>query len=62
MAAPGAIGVGAGTPLIAAGLIAVFFALVGSSRLNFEEESVPTDATSIAPLTPAENQRPVWPP
>jgi hypothetical protein len=48
---------------VAAGLIAVYFALAGS-RLTVEEESVPTDNISIARLTPdpdPESQRP-WPP
>ena len=60
---PPVVGIGAGT-LVAAGLIAVYFALAGS-RLTVEEVSVPTDDISIAPLTPdpdPENRRPVWPP
>ena len=44
---PGVVGIGAGT-LVAAGLIAFYFALAGS-RLTVEEESVPTDDISIAP-------------
>jgi hypothetical protein len=59
----GVVGVGAGA-LATAGLIAVFFAVAGS-RLNIEEESDPTEATSIAPLTldpDPQNRRPVWPP
>jgi hypothetical protein len=58
---PGVVGIGAGT-LVAAGLIAFYFALAGS-RLTVEEKSVPTDDISIAPLTPdpdPESQRP-WP-
>ena len=60
---PAAVGVGAGT-LVAAGLIAIFFALVGS-RLTLEERSVQTDVTSMASPTSdpePENHRPVWPP
>ena len=60
---PVVVGLGAGT-LVAAGLIAFYFALSGS-RLTVEEKSVPTDDISIAPLTPdpdPENRRPVWPP
>ena len=60
---PGAVGLGAGA-VVAAGLIAVFFAVAGS-RLTVEEESVPTNEAPIAPLTPdpdPENRRPVWPP
>jgi hypothetical protein len=44
------IGFATGT-LVAAGLIAVYFALV-RSRLTVEEVSIPTDDISIAPLTP----------
>ena len=47
---PAVVGIGAGT-LVAAGLIAVYFALAGF-RLTVEEKSVPTDDVSIAPLTP----------
>jgi hypothetical protein len=50
--------------LATAGLIGVFFAVAGR-RLNIEEESDPTEATSIAPLTldrDPQNRRPVWPP
>jgi hypothetical protein len=61
---PAVVGIGAGT-LMAAGLIAVYFALAGS-RLTVEEKNVRTDDISIAPLTPddpdPENRRPVWPP
>ena len=60
---PTAVGLGAGA-VVAAGLIAVFFAVAGS-RLNIEEESVPTDDTPIVPLTldpDPENRRPAWPP
>jgi hypothetical protein len=60
---PAVVGIGAGT-LVAAGLIAVYFALAGS-RLTVEDECVPTDDISIAPLThdpDPESQRPVWPP
>jgi hypothetical protein len=64
---PGMVGIGAGT-LVAAGLIAVYFALAGS-RLTVGEESVSTEDISIAPLTPdpdadpdREGQRPVRPP
>ena len=60
---PSAVGLGAGA-LATAGLIAVFFAVAGS-RLNIEEESVPTDDTPIVPLTldpDPENRRPAWPP
>ena len=60
---PAAVAVGAGA-LVGAGLIAIFFALVGS-RLTLEERSVQTDANSIASPTSdpePENQRPVWPP
>jgi len=53
--------IGAGT-LVAAGLIAFYFALAGS-RLTVEEKNVSTDDISIAPLTPdhpdPESQRPV---
>jgi hypothetical protein len=60
---PGVVGIGAGT-LVAAGLIAVYFALAGS-RLTVEEKNVSTDDISIAPLTPdhpdPESQRPVGP-
>ena len=60
---PGVVGIGAGT-LVAAGLIAVYFALAGS-RLTVEEKNVRTDDISIAPLTPdhpdPESQRPVGP-
>jgi hypothetical protein len=59
---PGAVGLGAGA-VVAAGLIAVFFALAGS--LTVEQESVPIDDASIAPLSPdadPENRRPAWPP
>lgn len=59
---PGAVSIGAGA-IIAAGLIAVFFALLGS------RENVPTDNIAIAPLTPDPdpdldpgNRRPAWPP
>ena len=45
---PGVVGIGAGT-LVAAGLIAVYFALAGS-RLTVEEKNVRTDEISIAPL------------
>jgi hypothetical protein len=55
--------VGAGT-LVAAGLIAVYFALAGS-RLTVEDKNVRTDDISIAPQTPddpdPEGQRPIWP-
>jgi hypothetical protein len=57
---PGVVGIGAGT-LVAAGLIAVYFALAGS-RLTVEEKSLPIDDISIAPLTPdpdPEKQRPI---
>jgi hypothetical protein len=60
---PGAVGLGAGA-VVAAGLIAVFFALAGS-RLTVEKESIPIDETSIAPVTSdpdPENRRPAWPP
>jgi hypothetical protein len=60
---PAAVAVGAGA-LVGAGLIAIFFALVGS-RLTLEERSLQTDATSIASPTSdpePENQRPVRPP
>ena len=60
---PAVVGIGAGT-LVAAGLIAVYFALAGS-RLTVEQERVPTDDISIAPLTPdpnPDNRRHVWPP
>ena len=61
---PAVVGIGAGT-LVAAGLIAVYFALV-RSRLTVEAVSIPTDDISIAPLTPddpdPENRRPIWPP
>jgi hypothetical protein len=60
---PTAVGLGAGA-VVAAGLIAVFFALAGY-RLTVEEESVPTEATSIARPSPdpePENRRPTWPP
>jgi hypothetical protein len=50
---PAVAGIGAGT-LVAAGLIAVYFALAGS-RLTVEEKSVPIDDISIAPLTPDPN-------
>jgi hypothetical protein len=60
---PAVVGIGAGT-VVAAGLIAFYFALAGS-RLTVEEKSIPTDDISIAPLTPddpdPESQRPVWP-
>jgi hypothetical protein len=63
---PGEVGLGAGA-VVAAGLIAIFFALAGS--LTVEQESVLTDATSIVPSIPdadpdpdAENRRPAWPP
>ena len=60
---PAVVGIGAGT-LVAAGLIAFYFALTGS-RLTVGEKSVPTDDISIAPLTPdhpdPESQRPIWP-
>jgi hypothetical protein len=58
---PAAVAIGAGA-LVGAGLIAVFFALVGS-RLT--RRSLQTDATSIASPTSdpePENQRPVRPP
>jgi hypothetical protein len=61
---PAVVGIGAGT-LVAAGLIAFYFALAGSRRLTVEEKSIQTDDISIAPLTPdpdPENRRPVWPP
>ena len=45
---PAVVGIGAGT-LVAAGLIAVYFALA-RSRLTVEEVSVPTDDISIATL------------
>jgi hypothetical protein len=60
---PAAVAIGAGA-LVGAGLIAIFFALVGS-RLTLEERSLQTDATSIASPTSdpePENQRPVRPP
>ena len=47
---PAVVGIGAGT-LVAAGLIAVYFALA-RSRLTVEEVSILTDDISIAPLTP----------
>ena len=47
---PAVVGIGAGT-LVAAGLIAVYFALA-RSRLTVEEVSVPTNDISIASLTP----------
>ena len=47
---PAVVGIGAGT-LVAAGLIAFYFAFAGS-RLTVEEVSVPTDDISIASLTP----------
>ena len=59
---PAAVAVGAGV-LVGAGLIAIFFALVGS-RLTLGR-SLQTDATSIASPTSdpePENQRPVRPP
>ena len=60
---PAVVGIGAGT-LVAAGLIAVYFALVGP-RLIVEEKNVRTEDISIAPLTPddpdPESQRPIWP-
>jgi hypothetical protein len=62
---PGEVGLGAGA-VVAAGLIAIFFALAGMSRLVVEkEESDPSDAASVAPLAPdsdPENRRPAWPP
>jgi hypothetical protein len=60
---PAVVGIGAGT-LVAAGLIAVYFALAGS-RLTVDEVSVSTDYISIAPLTPdpdPKNRHSVWPP
>ena len=60
---PAVVGIGAGT-LVAAGLIAVYFALAGSS-LTVDEVSVSTDYISIAPLTPdpdPKNRHSVWPP
>ena len=63
-ASSAAVGLGAGA-VVAAGLVAVFFALAGLSCLTVEEESVPADATSIAPLITSpdpENRRPAWPP
>jgi hypothetical protein len=61
---PGAVGLGAGA-VVAAGLIAVFFALAGS--LTVEQESVPINEAPIAPPSPdadpdPENRRPAWPP
>lgn len=53
-----AVGIGAGA-MVAAGLLSVFFGLVGS-RLNFTDERAQTDATSVAsqPRDPdPENQR-----
>ena len=47
---PGTVGLGAGV-VVAAGLIAVFFAFAGSS-LTVEQESGPIDDASIAPLSP----------
>ena len=44
---PAVVGIGAGT-LVAAGLIAVYFALA-RSRLTVEEVSIPMDDISIAP-------------
>jgi hypothetical protein len=62
-----AVGLGAGA-IVAAGLIAVFFAFAGS-RLPVEKEGIPIDETSIAPVTSdpdpdpdPENRRPAWPP
>jgi hypothetical protein len=63
-ASPGAVGLGAAA-VVASGLIAVYFALAGVSRMAIEEESDPSDAPSIAPLahdSETENRRPVWPP
>jgi hypothetical protein len=62
---PGTVGLGAGV-VVAAGLIAVFFAFAGSS-LTVEQESGPIDDASIAPLSPdpdpdPEDRRPAWPP
>ena len=61
---PAVVGIGAGT-LVAAGLIAFYFAFAGS-RLTVEEKNVRTEDISIAPLTPndpgPESQRPIWPP
>jgi hypothetical protein len=60
---PAVVGIGAGT-LVAAGLIAFYFALAGS-RLTVEEKNVRIDDISIAPLTPddldPESQRPIGP-
>ncbi len=54
-----AVGIGAGA-MVAAGLLSVFFALVGS-RVHWG--GVPKDAASAAwlPHDP-DNQRPAWPP
>jgi len=56
-----AVGIGAGA-MVAAGLLSVFFALVGS-RVNIHWGGVPKDAASAAwlPHDP-DKQRPAWPP
>ena len=60
---PAVVGIGAGT-LVAAGLIAFYFALA-ESRLTVEEKNVRIDDISIAPLTQddldPESQRPIGP-
>ena len=53
---PGTVGLGAGV-VVAAGLIAVFFAFAGSS-LTVEQESGPIDDASIAPLSPGPDPDP----
>jgi hypothetical protein len=47
IASPAAVGVGVGA-VVAAGLVAIIFALAGSRR-TFGEESVRTDVISMAP-------------
>jgi hypothetical protein len=51
-----AVGLGAGA-VVAAGLIAVLFAL-----LSIRREPVPSDATEELRNADRENQRPAWPP
>jgi hypothetical protein len=50
-----AVGLGAGA-VVAAGLIAIFFALLSIGR------TIPSDATEASGDPDHENQRPVWPP
>jgi hypothetical protein len=62
---PAAVGIGAGA-IVAAGLISILFALMGSRlRTSEETEGYVEKATFTAPLVndpEVEHQRPAWPP